>query len=222
MERTPQRWLPRTIVLSAGLAFFVTQVGCVGLLSNLLYDNRMVPARYEELAEQKVAVVCVSGDSIYTPHSTATDLAARVEQLLKKNVKDIEVIDQNKVADWIDNNDWDLIDYDYRKIARGVGADKLVAIELDSFSMREGGTMYKGKCDVNVSVYDMTTDGEETLILDAFPIKYPTNGAVSTAARTERQFRSQFLKVIAHDVAKSFYRHDLREDMALDSTLVGR
>lgn len=222
MERTPRRWVPRMIILSAALAMFSSQLGCVGLLSNLLYDSRLVPARYEGLKEQKVAVVCVSGDSIYTPHSTATDLAAGVEQLLKQNVKEIEVIDQNKVADWIDNNDWDLIDYDYRKIGRGVGADKLVAIELESFRMREGGTMYKGECEVNVSVYDMTAGGDETPILDAFPVQYPANGAISTAARTERQFRSQFLKVIAHDVAKNFYRHDFREDMALDSTLVRR
>jgi len=222
MERTPQRWVPRVVWSCVIMTVFLMQGGCVGLLSNLLYDNRMVPARYDGLGKQKVAVVCVSGDSIYTPHSTSTELAVRVEQLLKTNVKEIQMIDQNKVADWIDNNDWDLIDYDYRKIGRGVGADKLVAIELASFSMHQGGTMYKGQCEANVSVFDMTAGGEETQILDAFPIKFPANGAISTAARTERQFRNDFLKVISHDVAKSFYRHDRREDMALDSTLVSR
>jgi hypothetical protein len=200
----------------------LAQSGCIGLVSNLLYDGRMIKARYDGLREQKVAVVCLSGDAIHSPYSTSTELAARVERLLKGNVEGIRVIDQDIVADWIDNNNWDQVGYDCRKIGQGVGADKLVVIELASFSLHEGGTMYKGRCDVSVTVYDMVNGGEEIQILDGLPIAFPANGAQSTATQRESQFRNDFLKVVAFEVARRFYRHDKRTVMALDSTLIAR
>jgi hypothetical protein len=199
-----------------------TQIGCIGLVSNLLYDGRMVDARYDGLEKQKVAVVCLSGDAIQNPHSTSSQLAAKVERLLQENVPDIHIIDQEFIADWIDNNNWDQIGYDCRKIGRGVGADRLVVIDLSSFSLHEGGTMFKGRCDVSVSVYDMAKGGQETQILDGLPIEYPANGAQSTATLREGQFRNNFLKVVAVEVARNFYRHDKRVVMALDSTLITR
>ncbi len=220
MERTAGT--RRMVFASLAAITVLTQIGCIGLVSNLLYDGRMVAARYGGLEKQKVAVVCLSGDAIQNPHSTSSQLAAKVERLLKENVPDIQIIDQEIIADWIDSNNWDQIGYDCRKIGRGVGADKLVAIDLASFSLHEGGTMFKGRCDVSVTVYDMTEGGEETQILNGLPIAYPANGARSTATCRERQFRNDFLKVVALEVARNFYRHDKRVVMALDSTLIAR
>jgi hypothetical protein len=222
MERAPRLWLRRIILANVAAWGVLTQVGCIGLISNLLYDGRMVNARYDRLKEQKVAVVCLSGDAIQSPHSTSTDLAARVEHLLKENVPGIQIIGHEIVADWIDNNNWDQVGYDCRKIGRGVGADKLVVIELGSFSLHEGGTMFKGRCEVSVTVYDMTKGGESALVLDNLPIAFPANGAQSTATCREPQFRNDFLKVVAVEVARNFYRHDGRVVMALDSTLISR
>jgi hypothetical protein len=222
MERAPRLGVSR-IVLSALVAWaMLTQMGCIGMVSNLLYDGRMLNARYDGLREQKVAVVCLSGDAIHSPHSTSSQLAGKVERLLKENVKNIQIIDQEIIADWIDNNNWDQIGYDCRKIGRGVGADKLVAIDLASFSLHDGGTMFKGRCDVSVTVYDMAKGGDETQILDGLPIAFPANGAQSTATCREPQFRNDFLKVVALEVARNFYRHDKRVVMALDSTLIAR
>ena len=120
MERAAQLGMWRMVVASVAAWGVLTQSGCIGLVSNLLYDGRMVKARYDGLKEQKVAVVCLSGDAIQSPHSTSSDLACGVQRLLKENVPEIQIIDQEIVADWIDNNNWDQVGYDCRKIGRGV------------------------------------------------------------------------------------------------------
>jgi hypothetical protein len=221
MDRTTKPRM-RRILLSTAAVMLLAQTGCVGLLTNLLYDGHMIPAKYNGLKQQKVAVVCVSNDSIHSPYSTCTLLARKVQGLLQAKVKSIEIVDEDRVADWIDNHDWDQVNYDYRKMGRGVRADKVVAVELASFSLHEGGTMYKGRCEVNVAVYDIANGGKKVLVLDGSPIVYPANGGQSTATRSDRQFRDQFLNVVAHEVAKNFYRHDLKEDMALDATYIAR
>jgi hypothetical protein len=208
--------------LLAAAALLPTQLGCVGLLSNLLYPGHIIPAAYNGLKEQKVAVVCVSADSFQSPYSTSTLLARKIHGLLQRKVKDIQLVDEDKVADWIDNHDWDQVDYGYRRIGEGVGADKVVAVELSSYSLHEGGTMYKGRCTVDVAVYDMTEGGKKILVLDSLPVVYPANGGESTTTQSPRQFRDSFLNVVAHEVAKNFYRHDLKEDMALDATVIAR
>jgi hypothetical protein len=221
MDRTPRCKTRPLFLAILATSYLLTQAGCAGLLANLLYNGHMVPAKYTGLRDQKVAVVCVSNDSIYNPHSTSAKLARRVEQLLQAKVRQIQIIDQDQVADWIDNNEWDQVDYDYRKIGRGLEADKVVVVELTSYRLHEGGTMYKGRCELNAFVYDITGAGEKTLILDGMPVVYPANGGQSTATRSEGQFENDFLNVVAHDVAKNFYRYDLTEDMALDATFIG-
>jgi hypothetical protein len=64
----------------------------------------------------------------------------------------------------------------------------------------------------------MAEGGKKVLILEGLPVIYPTNGGLSTTTQSDREFRDDFLKVVAHEVAKNFYRHDLKEDMALDAT----
>jgi hypothetical protein len=220
-DRMHRKGMPkwsRMLLSAAVAATLMTQVGCVGLLTNLLYPGHLIPAAYDELKEQKVAVVCVSTDSIQSPYSTSTLLARKVQGMLQRKVKDIQLIDEDKVADWIDNNDWDQVDHGYREIGKGVGADKVVAVEVSSYSLHDGGTMFKGRCAVDVAVYDMVEGGKKVLILDSLPVVYPANGGLSTTTQSDREFRNDFLNVVAHEVAKNFYRHDLKEDMALDAT----
>jgi hypothetical protein len=207
------------MLLSASVAaLLLTQVGCVGLLTNLLYPGHLIPAAYDGLNQQRVAVVCVSTDSIQSPYSTSNLLARKIHGMLQRKVKGIELIDEDKVADWVDNNDWDQVDDGYRKIGEGLRADKVVAVEVSSYSLHDGGTMFKGRCTVDVAVYDMVEGGKKILVLDTLPVVYPDNGGVSTTTQSDREFRDDFLKVVAHEVAKNFYRYDLKEDMALDAT----
>ena len=73
--------------------------------------------------------------------SVARDLAQQVTTLLEKNVPKIQVVDQRKVNKWIDENTWE----EYREVGKGVKAEMLVGIDLESFSIYQGQTLYQGK-----------------------------------------------------------------------------
>jgi len=199
----------------------VQAAGCAGLIANIIYPGHTIKAQYDGLEDQRVAVVCISGMSDYHPNSPSTLLAKGIEKLLRRNVRDIEIIDQQKIADWIDHHDWDRLDYDFTKIAEGVGADKLVAVELSGFRLHDSQTMYKGHAELSVTVYDMTDGKQQIPILDSEPSVFPANGGRSTTDCSEAQFRKSFIKLLAHRVAKNFYDYDLKEQMALDATDMG-
>jgi hypothetical protein len=201
------------MLISAGFIFLS---GCAGLWANLLWDGSMVDAVYPGLEEKKVAVVCIADNSLYAPGSAASMLARRINKILEANVEDIEVVDQQTIRDWIDHHDWDRIDY--VDIGKGLGVDRVVAVELEGFNLHNGATMYKGTCDLRVTVYDMEDGGKEIEIADALPVAYPRVSSVAISDTREDQFRKRFVQVIAHNAAKNFYRYDIREDLAIDST----
>lgn len=111
--------------------------GCVGLLSTMRWISgaNFSPAEYDGLKEKRVAVVCVSEDSAYGTGSESLLLSREVSSILQKNVKKIDLVRADEIADWIDREGWDQIDY--REIGRGVKAERVVAIGLAGFSIRE-------------------------------------------------------------------------------------
>ncbi len=63
-------------------------------------------------------------------------------------------------------------------------------------------------------------NARQTLSALSRPHLQPTGLNQIPIVPSDRQFREDFLKVVAHEVAKNFYRHDLKEDMALDATYI--
>ncbi len=179
------------------LALFVPLVGCVGMIANLMHvaGVDMVPAAFPGLAEHRVAVVCVSNSDFFGPTSTASELGRRITRLLGSKVSKIEVIEQQQIEDWIDQNNWDSVDF--RAIGKGVDAQMVVAVDVHSFSLHEGKTMYKGRADVEVVVYDMTQGGKAVFSQSPKQVQYPNSGGVYTTEISERQFRQRFLDFVA-------------------------
>jgi hypothetical protein len=202
------------VVLPAG--------GCVGLAAQLLYawKGDMVPAEYAGLEGKQVAVVCVADSSAYGPSPVARLLAARVERVLAVNVKNIRPIDQDKVADWLDTNDWDQIDF--REIGRGVGAERLIVIELAGFSLHADPTLYRGTADVTLRVYDIADGGKEVFHRTPPPIVFPRNAGKHVTETRESEFRNLFLDEVAGQVARYFHPYDIKEEFARDTEILRR
>ena len=117
----------RLIVLT--LAVLIPSSGCIGISAHLLYfikGGQKIDAEYKGLNGKRVAVVCVSENASYGPNSISSVMERSVAALLRERVQKIEVIHPEEVADWIDTNDWNQMDY--RDIGRGVAADKVLAI----------------------------------------------------------------------------------------------
>ncbi len=175
--------------------------GCVGTLANLMNvaQGNVVPANYTGLKGKRVAVICVSNSEAFGPSFASIALAGQVGKLLKSNVSDVTIVDPQKIADWIDRHDWDYLDY--KEVGRGVDAEMVVAIDLDTFSLHEGKTLYKGRADLEVVVYDMKQAGKEVFSYTPTQIQFPENTGAHTTDMSEETFRRQFLSVIASRIA---------------------
>lgn len=132
----------------------LTNAGCVGLTAQLLYvikGDPQIPADFTGLEGKRVAVVCVaSNTSNYDPYAASTQLAYTVGSLLSKKIKNVTVIRPDQINNWIDNNNWNQIDF--REVGKGVKADMVVGIDLEGFRLHEGATLYQGKASASSSL----------------------------------------------------------------------
>ena len=204
---------------AAGLALLVTSTpGCIGLASNLMYAIRGGPkikAEFAGLQKKRVAVVCVSSDGSGGPRSAPRRLERESAAILEQNVKQIELIHQDDVVDWRENHDWD--QSDYREIGRGLNAEMVVAVDLASFRLHEGRTLYRGQADLVVTVYDMTDDGNVAFRKEIHEFTFPRDGPRPTTEISEGRFRRLFVHVLAQQVGKHFYDYHLEDDFATDA-----
>ena len=197
--------------------------GCIGLTSHFMYwikGGPRIDAEFSGLQDKRVAVVCVTNSSSPSPNSISNLLERAVAILLQEKGKDIEVVHYEEVGDWIDNNDWDQMDY--REIGNGVSADMVLAIDVDGVRLHEGMTLYKGRADVAVTVYDMNAGGKVVFRKSVPEFTFPQNGARHSTEMSEAQFRQLFVTVLAQDIAKYFYEYRLEDDFATDARGLNR
>lgn len=206
-------------VLFLGLAVgLASSGGCVGLTAQMLYwikgGNKIDP-EFAGMKGKRVAVVCVSNASAYGPNSFCSLLERRVGQALKEQGDKIEVVPADDIADWIDSNDWNQMDY--REIGRGVKADMVLGLDLANLRLHEGQTLYQGRVTLTATVYDMQ-DGGKVVFRRTIPdFTFPQNGPRHATEMSEARFRSLFVEVLAKHVAKYFCEYQFEEDFAKDA-----
>ena len=89
----------------------------------------------------------------------------------------------------------------------------VVGIDLESFRMHEGSTLYRGRASFTVRVFDVA---EKKVVFtkryDDF--SFPTDGAMPVSDRSEAQFRAMFLQILAQRISRNFHAYDSRESFA--------
>jgi len=134
-------------------------------------------------------------------------------ELLVRNIKDIDVVNPREVDKWIDESDWG----DFRELAQAVHADTVVHIELEDFDLYKGKTLYQGRTDVTVTVYDVKNRNKIVCDRHLGEVLYPVNSGIPAQDKPVQQFEREFVDIIAERVAQNFYRHDPNENFALDA-----
>jgi hypothetical protein len=209
------RW-PAVALLMATLCF-CSGCGAMATVQYWLYGLK-VDAKFDGLKKKRVAVVCLDSNSLKGPGSEADAIAKAVSTILSYHVEDVEMISQSKIADWIDSHDQDLTDY--RDIGRGVKADMVVGLDLESFSTHEGQTLLKGRAKVSIRVFDMAKGGEVVYEAPTNEISFPEHGA-RHVTENESKFTIAFIHILAQKIAKDFYSYDKLEDFGNDATFMG-
>ncbi len=217
MDGRPSR-RSRLVALGTMVAAFLVTGGCTNALFTAMYliKGTNTPAEFKLPKEKSVVVVCRPVASLqYCNARVDQDLAHTMSTLLKQNLPKIKVIDPRKAAEWMDENPWQ----EFLEVGKGLKADLVVGIDLEMFQIYQGQTLYQGKAETDLKVYDCKT-GE--IIFRKRPPRtiYPPNRSVQTAEKQEAEFRQEFVHVLADQLARFFYDHDPYIDFALDSKTI--
>ena len=121
-----------------------TSTGCMNQMAGLLYviKGHKVPPKYQGLEGKRVAVLCLSDASAYGPDTLTYTVSKHIGIKIAQGVKDVEVVGPAKIESWIDENGWE--ESKVVALGKGIKADMVIVIEVGSYSIHEGATMYKG------------------------------------------------------------------------------
>jgi hypothetical protein len=204
------------VIMMVAAAVVMPAAGCRSAIATALYlwKGTDVPPDFAELKGKKVAVVCRSQVSLqYRNATVARDLAQQITTLLQERVPKIRTVDQRKVSKWTDENTWE----NFTEVGKAMKADLVVGVDLESFDLFQGQTMYQGKANATIRVYDCTK-GNKLVFQKTIPQSvYPPNTGIPTSDRQEPEFRREFVGVLADQIARHFYSHDPHADFAQDA-----
>jgi hypothetical protein len=219
MDRSRARliWTNRLCALLLAAMMLVSASGCPTMLATGIYvlqGGNLVPAECDALRDKRVVVMCRPPSSHEYRHAGASRaMSQRVSELLVKNVKGIDVVNPREVDNWIDESDWG----DFRELAEAVRADLVVHIVLDDFELYKGKTLYQGRADVTVSVYDMRDHSRLVWERHLGEVLYPVNSGIPAQDKPVQQFEREFVGIVSDQVAMNFYRHDPTAAFAMDA-----
>ncbi len=214
MERSAMHRAILVVLLCAAGCWSL--VGCRSAIvtAYTLFNGTDDKADFAGLQKKKVVVVCRPLMALqYWDANVAKELGSEVSQLLRQHVKNIQMVDPRKLSKWLDENNWE----DYTDVGKAMNADMVLGIDLESFNIFQGQTLYQGKANVSIHVYDCKAGGKEVFTRTMPPTIYPPNSQIPTSDRQEGQFRREFTSVLAEQIARHFYPHDRNEDVAQDA-----
>ncbi len=157
------------------LVVFMASTGCVSLLSNVLYviKGKDAPAEFDDLKGKKVAVL-VSNNGVHTWDAVSVVLAKNINLHLAAKVKKIELISQDMVEGVC--QDQPLGQMNMEQVASRLGADYIIDASIADLKLREGQTLFRGRCTSAVVVYKKGESG--AVFRKTFPeYIYPSTGA---------------------------------------------
>ncbi len=204
-------------ILAVLITAAVVTGGCRSAMftANYLLHGNNVDAEFEGLHEKKVAVVCRPAVGLtYSNSHVAKDLAKQISGLLSTNDPKIEVVKQQDVDEWTDMNMWD----EYSEVGKALEVDLIVGVDLQNFTIYKGPTVYQGKADVVVRVYDCSKPDRPVFEKILPQVVYPPIGGQAAQEKPAREFRQKFVRILADHVARHFYPHDAHADIGLDGS----
>ncbi|TWU49672.1 hypothetical protein [Rubripirellula reticaptiva] len=215
-----RRFFQAAALASVG-AVSLVQTGCLGLASNLMHavGMDMIPAEYEGFEGSTVAIITLTDSSQYSNDVAARDLSRRVGEVFMKKVKKCQLVREDLVEQWRDEHGMDSVDY--QAIGKGVEAEKVLVIDMHDLRLRDGATLYRGRADVSLRVFDVET-GNLVYSKSMDEYMYPTSTGQHTSETTETRFRKLYLSMLANEIGRSFHPYDLNERIAIDSKIASQ
>ena len=162
--------------------------------------------------EKRVVVLSMSVDSarVEVP-SLDIDIIAEVSRQLK--IAKITVVDEHKVANWIDEHDNITKGTDLEPIGEHFKADFIVLVSFEDFGYREENSpdLYRGHAAGKVVVAEMIDDGikpgkkrAKVIYNKPFNSKYPLNRPISADQEGPDLFKQRFMMKLSQTLTRLF------------------
>ena len=188
------------------LCLCVTAGGCAagfGTFGYLVYGEDIDPVCKDKM-KGKVAIVCRPGRAAVYNHGDVSNqlaraLHARMQEKLKKRQK-VELISQREIEKYCNNVD---ASTDFIDIGAEVGADQVIAIDLNSYTHHGGINLMQGRANVTVSLLDVKTGDVVYDALELNEYVFPANG-ISISEQYEGAFRQKYIQRLALHISKVF------------------
>jgi hypothetical protein len=190
--------------------------GC-SLLSHAIYfvKGNDAPAEFDELKEKRIAVV-VGTNAGYNSDASGILMSRHISELFARNIKKVDVVNPEEVDRII--NDQATSERTIPAIGERLRAEYVVFVELNNLKLRDGQTLFKGRCNATVSAYKVT-HGDRAVFKKSFPeFVYPQHGAPSTDF-DEATFQRIYLSELSLRIARTFYPYDPTIDVAKDAAV---
>ncbi len=125
----------------------------------------------------------------------------------------IKVITPDRIRQWLDeHDDWDKPE----EIGRAFKCTYVVYIDISKFSLYEENstTLYRGRSENYVTVYEMDGDGVgEKIYSRELVSQFPIRGPRSTSETTLTGFKREYLSRLSEEIGWLFYEHYNGDDM---------
>ncbi len=181
---------------SAGCTVFETAA--------LLIKGTDTAAEYEGLEGKRVAIICKSVQMEELNNSgMARALSEALFQRIKDNNKKIHLVKPQKVTALMDEQGLE----DPIQIGKKLKAEKVLVIDIESFRVNEGQTLFQGCAALKIHVYDVASK-EEDWHKQPSQFLYPKIGPKPAQETSEGEFRNHFIAVLADHIGRYFYAHD--------------
>ena len=161
----------------------------------------------------RVAVVCYAPDDLTKFHDNIDQMLSwRLATLLTAN--HIDTISPDEIRAWMANNpDWDS--------AVDVGAEfdvnYVVYVDMSEFSLYEHdsrASLFRGRCEAIVSVYEMETDGDgKRIFTKDITSVFPTQVPRSASEVSYETFRNEYFFRLADEIGRLFYPYGNGDDI---------
>jgi hypothetical protein len=201
-----------TLCLLAALAALA---GCnlLGAMSGgSIKPDLNVKARYRDLDGKRVAVLVAPSRSIATMNpDAASKLARAVSTRIAADMPGTKVIDPRHVVTFQDRNpEW--VASDYRSLAKHLDADRIVVIDLSTYSFRDRQNpgLWKGTVMGNVGVVE--ADGPrpyETSFQTVVDANFPEGKPVGKVESDQQTLELGMTKAFAVAVSRLFHDHTI-------------
>ena len=201
----------KSVILVGSILLSVLFTGCK-VLDMFLPITKTIPAEYK-LAGKRICIVPFKSERFsYFQSPEGIQLSRLIESELRNNIKRLELVPNTPLEGWLSAGGH-IVEDNWSSAAIGLDTEYLMVGEIRSISFRPPGgvNVFRGRALLEVVLHKAGQSRTKVVWRKSFSLIYPRgeNGIPSMEARTEEDFREEFLKHISQVIVNNFHTRNI-------------